>query len=165
MSSTAIDIKIQDVGGLSSLSVIQYPVQASATLIYPGEIVKQTTVPYVIKLADGDPVISTTLAVVGLAKSTSTNTASADGTVDVFDVQPGTVLRGVAKSSTAANTAAKITALIGKFTVIDVTSSLFTVDTANAGANTAGFVIVGGNPDNNEVYFKIRPSALNGLIA
>lgn len=162
MSSTIIDCAPQDVGGLNSVPTQTFPVAASATLIYPGEPVKLSTVPYVVKLATSEPVIGTTTEIVGVAKSLSTNTSSVDGTVDVFTPLPNTVFKCQALSATAATTAAKITALINSYVRFDLTTGKFTVNTA-ATSNTYGLKIVGGNPNTNEVYFQIRGGALEGL--
>jgi len=163
------DIKVQDTGGLGNLTTTTHLVSASATLIYAGEPVKLTAqtggaASACIKLADADGVIGTTTQILGIAASTSTNTASADGTVDVYRPIQSTIFRAKAKSSTAANTAAKITALLGAMCLIDLTSSTFTIDTAVT-SNTYGFQIVGGDPNTNEVYFQIRQSLLTGLTS
>jgi len=163
------DIKVQDVGGLASLPTTTHLVSASATIIYPGEPVKLTAqssgaATACVKLADGDGVIGTTTQILGIAAGQSTNTASVDGTVEVFRPIQSTIFRAKAKSSTAANTAAKITALLGAMCLIDLTSSVFTIDTAVT-ANTSGFQIVGGDPNTNEVFFQIRQPLLTGLVA
>lgn len=162
------NIKVVDVGGLNVLPTRVYQTEANATAINPGEPVKFKTAGsrYVIPVADGEPVIGTTVAVVGIAKSASTQTASADGVVEVYIVDEKTVLRAKAKSSTAADTDAEILALAGKRVVLDLTSSVYTVDTAAADGATNGILLLGtGNASNNEVDFVIRVSALQGPIA
>lgn len=89
----------------------------------------------------------------GIAKSDSTDTASAAGSVTLWLPLPGMVYSGVAKSSTAANTQAKINALIGKRVTFDLTSTTWTVDTAASDASTNCLTIIGGDYNTNTVYF------------
>ena len=161
------DIKIVDVGGKSNTPVIVCNTEGGETAIYAGEPVKFKTAGsnYVIPVADAEPVIGTTVAVVGIAVSDSTHTASADGTVQVALVDSSTILRCKAKTSTAADTEAEILALKGKRCIFDLTSSVYTVDTADTGAATAGLLIVGGDHNTASIDFVIRPSALEGPIA
>ena len=77
----------------------RYQVAASATLIYVGEPVKLSTTVYVVKSADAEPVESAG-TFVGIAASTSTNTASVDGWVDVYLPLPGMTYLINATSST-----------------------------------------------------------------
>lgn len=141
--------------------------EAAATAILLGQPVKAKSVGsnYVIPLADAEPLIGTTTRVVGIAKADSTQTASANGDFEVYDAaNSATIYRCHAKSSTAANTQAKIDALLGSYVMFDLTSSVYTIETG-ATANANGLVIVGGNPDTNEIFFQIRPAAIEGVIA
>jgi len=70
-----------------------------------------------------------------------------------------------AKSATAADTQAKINVLMGKRVLFDLTSGVYSIDTAVVDSNVNGLIIVGGNPDNNEIYFQFRPAAIEGAIA
>lgn len=152
------NIGIKDPGGANSIPTFSWQTQANNTALNPGEIVKVSAAgsKYVVVLADGDGVIGTTLAIVGLVKSRDTVTASADGAVDVYMPLPGIIYEGKALSSTAANTAAKVLALQGKRVVIDVTTGVFTIDTAASDNANNAFLIVGGNPNKNTVYFQLR---------
>lgn len=163
------DIKVYGTGGLSSLPTRFAQVAASATIINPGEPVKllaQTSGAgtTVVKLVDGDGVIGTTTQVVGITKGASTNTSSVAGVVEVYLPNQNTIFAAQAKSATAANTLAKIVALESAMCLIDLTSSVFTIDTA-VNSNTYGFQIVGGDPTTNTVYFQIRSKLLDGLDA
>lgn len=166
--SSKNDIKVKDVAGLNALPTQTWGVAASATLIYPGELVKLSTLPNIVKLADGDGVIGTTTQIVGLAKSTSTNTASTAGTVEVFVLTPNTILAAKPKVAGSCDTDAEIAALMGKRVVIDVTGTtpndLFTLDTAAADSTTNAFQIVGGDSATDTVYFTVRSSGLQGII-
>jgi hypothetical protein len=111
-------------------------------------------------MIDGDG--STASAFTGISKNASTETASAAGVVTVWMPLPGLIYSGVAKSSTAANTAAKVNGLLWKRVVFDLTSSVWTIDTAATDAASSGLVIVGGDYQTNTVYFTIK-STLTAL--
>ena len=161
------DITIVDVGGKNVTPVIVCNTEANATAIYAGEPVKFKTAgsKYVIPMADAEPIIGTTVAMVGIAASNSTQTASADGTVEVFLIDPTTVLRAKAKTSSTADTEAEVIALKGKRTVLDLTSSTYTIDNGTSDGATLGLLIVGGDPSTASVDFVVRPSALQGPVS
>lgn len=152
------DIKIVDNAGYSVIPTITWNVQAgAAATINAGTPTKASAAGgnYVIPMVDGDPINTTTLCT-GIAQTTSNDTAAADGTVAAFIPLPGVVYAAKAKSSTAANTAAKVLALIGKRVYLDLTSSTWTVDTAAADNANNGLLLVGGDYNTNTVYFVIR---------
>jgi len=155
------DVRIKDVGGISSLPTETWQVAASATIINPGEPVKITTAgaKYVSKLADAEP--TTTVKILGIAKSTSTNTASVDGVVEIFILDPRVTLSVAAKSSTTVDTDAEILALEGKRVPFDLTSSKFTVDSTDADASTNGLRIIGGNSTTKELYVRVITNGLD----
>lgn len=160
------NVRIKTAGGTQSVPVIVCNTEAAATNIKAGEPVMAKTdgSKYVIPLADGDPVIGTSTNFVGIAASTSTETASADGTVSVYQISPETILVAKAKSATAADTEAEIVALKGKRTLFDLTSSTYTIDTAAADADVNGLIIVGGNADRKEIWVQARSAAIEGDI-
>jgi hypothetical protein len=94
----------------------------------------------------------------GLAKSASTETASAAGTVFVWSPIPGILYKAKSKSAAATDTAAEIRALANKRVVLDLTSTTFTVDTAATDAITNGVIIEGGDYLTSTVYFTISPN-------
>jgi len=159
------DIKFKDAG--VTLKAVEWQTEANATAILGGEPVKlkATGSPYVIPLADAEPVIGTTTRVVGIAAGPSSQTASADGTVMVYELDPTMVLRAKAKTAASVNTASEIAALCGDNKLMDLTSSVYTVDEAAANAAANGIVIIGGDPVTQELYFQFRASALSGPIA
>lgn len=106
----------------------------------------------VVDMVDGDGLV-TGERFTGLAKDTSTETSGAAGVVNTWAPVADLVYRGTAKSATAANTQAKIDALMGKKVLFDLTSSVWTVDTAATDALVNCVVIVGGQPLTNEVLF------------
>lgn len=122
---------------------------------------------YVILLATGDPEVGTD-RMIGIAQSTSTDTASADGTVEVAVIRPG-VTKMRAKVTTAGNmdTDAELLAILGDSVTFDLTSTTFTVD-ENEGddPDVHGLVIVAGDIDAGTVDFYLKEAAgLGGLIA
>ena len=81
--------------GTGTKGSLKYAVAASSTLINSGEPVLKTlgntTGKVVSPLATNEPVVGTD-TIAGIAASTSTNTASAAGTVEVWPVTPDDVL-------------------------------------------------------------------------
>jgi len=161
------DIKIKDQGGLNVVPTRVCQTEAAATAIYAGEPVKIKSAgsPYVIPVADAEPVIGTTVEVVGIAKSDGTHTASADGTVEVYIPTPSVIWEAKAKSAAAADTASEVAALENDTLLFDLTSSSYTIDTAAGSVATGGLEVVGGDHTRSVIYFKFRASALQGIIA
>lgn len=102
-------------------------------------------------MADGEG--STTQRFAGIAKSNSTETASAAGEVVTWMPLPGIIYSGKALLSTTADTAAEIKALHGKRVVFDLTGSTWTVDAAATDAVANSVIIVGGDYRTTELYF------------
>lgn len=127
----------------STAPMVPYQTEAAATAILFGEPVKLKVAgsPYVIPLADAEPVVGTTTAVVGIAATNSTQTSTADGFVFVFEALPGAVWLCAAKLATAIDTQAEYNALVNNPVLFDLTSTVYTVDTAVT-ASTSGLVIV-----------------------
>lgn len=99
----------------------------------------------------------------GIAASTSTETASVAGSVDLITPLPGIVYSGFAKTSTTADTDAEINALFQKRVVFDLTTGDWTVDAAAADAAVNCVVIIGGNSTTATLNFvyKISGTYLN----
>lgn len=163
------DIRIHDTAGLSNVPTTLYQTEANATAILAGEpvILKIAGSPYVIPFADGDPVIGTTTQVMGIAAKDSTQTASADGVVEVYDAAlcPQVVYECKAKTSTTYDTQSEINALENDRVVLDLTAGVYTVDAAAGDGATKGIQLRGGNPDLAVAYFRIRPAATEAPIA
>lgn len=92
----------------------------------------------------------------GIAKSVSTDTASAAGTVELWLPLPGLLYSGFAKTSSTADTAAEIAALFGKHVVFDLTSTDWTIDAAAADAQVNCVTIVGGDPATATLFFAYK---------
>lgn len=108
-------------------------------------------------MVDGDG--STAQRFTGIAKSDSSDTASAAGVVQTYLPFPGLIYKAKAKTASNANTDALIDALKGKRVVFDLTGTAWTIDTAAADAVANAVVIVGGDKDVQEVFFVYAPHA------
>ncbi len=110
-------------------------------------------------MADGEGTTAEQFS--GLAKSVSTDTAAVAGTVELYLPLPGLIYVGSPKVAGAANTEAEILALCGKRIVLDLTGSDWTVDAAAVDGIGNSVVIVGGNPNEDTVYFAVTHTTLN----
>ena len=146
------DISVISPSGQNLPASTPYRVAASATLIQPGEPVVIST-NYVLKLATSTP--TTTLRMLGVATSLSTNTASLDGLVDVQEAIPGLVYSTRALTPANINTDAKLLALLNKRVLFDLTSSVFTVAESTVDNSANGLQIVGGDIVGGFVFYKI----------
>lgn len=107
----------------------------------------------VVPMVDGDGTIAQKFS--GIAKSDSTDTAAAAGTVTLWLPLPGMVYAAACKT-TSADTAAKLTALFQKHVVFDLTSTTWTVDAAATDALVSCVTIIGGEYQTNTVYFTYK---------
>jgi hypothetical protein len=153
------NVKIVDSAGYNSIPTYKWQTEANATAIYAGEPVKLKVTgaagPYVIPLADAEPVAGTTSTFIGIAATDSTHTASADGSIEVYMPLPGVVYECLATTASTADTEAEILALAGKQVKFDLISSEYTVNAAEATALTAGLIIVGGDPLKSSLKFVV----------
>lgn len=106
-------------------------------------------------MADGDG--STSQRFTGIAKSDSTETTAAAGVVVTYLPLPGIIYKAKALTSTTADTAAEVNALMGKRVVFDLTSDAWTVDAAAADAVANCVTIVGGDHNTQELFFVYAP--------
>lgn len=107
----------------------------------------------IIPMVDGDGFNAQKFS--GIAKSDSTDTAAAAGTVDVWLPLPGIVYSAACKT-TSANTAAKLLALFNKHVVFDLTGTTWTVDAAATDALVNSVTIIGGDWKSNVVFFTYK---------
>lgn len=150
-----MDIKIVRTAG-GNVPTYRWQTDAGDTAIKAGDPVKIKAAgsPYVIGLADGDLTIGTDTAMVGIAASDSTHTASADGVVDVYIPLPGVVYE--AKATTAGNVAAT---LVGDRVTVDLAGTTYTIDENATDGATNAFYITGVDADRGTVEFIIRADA------
>ncbi len=157
------DVTFLSIDGNQSLPTRPMQTEAGETDILFGEPVKLKIAgsPFVIPLADNEPVVGTTTAVFGIAASDSTHTASADGKVDVFVPMPGVVYLCDATTPANIDTQAKYDALVGDRVLFDLISSTFTVDENATDGATSGLYIqsLDINEHPNKVAFSLRIAA------
>ncbi len=160
---TRQNVQIKDVGGKNTVQTRVFHTEANATAIKLGEPCKLKSAGsgYIIPLADAEPVIGTTTAVVGIAAGDSNHTASADGTIEVYIPSDGMIYRAKAKTAADIDSAAKLLGKTNDRVLFDLTSSVYTIDTAAADDAANGVVIVGGVVASGLVDFVIRESATN----
>lgn len=155
------DISILETGGRNSVPIDRWVVAAGQTLlIKAGEPAKQSATgnENVVLLEDADLTIGTDQPMSGIAAVDSTETVSASGYSDQYVPLPDIKWEIKAKSAAAADSQSEIDGLVGNLYLIDLTNSVFTMDTAGTAA-TAAFLIVGGDPNRSTVWFRIRPDA------
>lgn len=129
------DITILREGQFGGKGSKRYAVAASATLIYPGEpVAKALGAAVVTPAATNTPVVSTDFYA-GIATSTSTNTASAAGTVDVMPLSADTVFLIAPKVAATWDTQAEYDALVGDRVLLDLTSSTYTILATDGATN------------------------------
>lgn len=155
-----VDIQIARTAG-GNVPTYRWQTDAGDADIKAGDPVKIKAAgsPYVIGLADADLTIGTDTAMVGIAASASTHTASADGVVDVYIPLPGVVYEAKAKTFANVDTQAEIDAMVGDRKIIDLTGTTYTIDDAAADGAANAFYIVGGDPVKGTLEFIIRTDA------
>jgi hypothetical protein len=147
------DVTIISPGGQNLPPALSYRVEAAATTINAGEPVKVSG-DYALPSADAEPTTALT-TFVGIASSTSTQTASLDGVVDVILAVPGIVYSCKATDPTLIDTDAELLALLNNSLVFNLSAGVYTVDTAVA-APTNGLRVVGGDITNGTISFCVR---------
>lgn len=107
----------------------------------------------VLPMVDADGTTSQRFS--GIAKDTSTDTASAAGTVNIWMPLPGMIYAGSPKSTTAVDTLAELVTFIGKRVIFDLTGTTWTVDTAAADSATNCVTIIGGEWQVPTIWFTV----------
>ena len=156
MSSTKTDIRVLKAGAFGQIGAKLCNVAASATLIYPGEPVTRALGGVAVTpMATNKPVVATDY-LEGIAVTTSTNTASAAGTVSVQPLSPNVIYAIAPNSAAAYDTQAEYDALVGKRVLIDLTAGAYTLLAADGA--TSGCVIESLNISKNPgiVAFSFR---------
>ena len=156
------DFRIKDCGGLSAVPTYEWLRDdrdtSSDTVVAAGEPLKKATTAgqFVIKWVDADAVIATTQPTIGVAAQASTETATADGAVNVYMPLPGVIYEIRALTVSLADTQSEIDALRGEADIIDLTSSRYTLDTAAGDLSTRALLIVGGDPTISALHVMMR---------
>lgn len=154
------NVQIYDPAGHNTVPTWRWQVEANTTVLR-GEPVKLKAAgsPYVIVLADNEPVIGTTTDVIGIAATTSTATASADGYVDVYMPLQGLIYEASPTTIANVDTQTELNALVGDRVLFDLVSTVFTVDENAGNGATNGLLIVGGDISKGKIYFTIDSDA------
>ena len=155
------DIRIKS-SPYATVPTLQWKVAAGTPVtIKAGEpaLVGGTSSNAVVLPVDADVTIGTDQPIAGIAAKDSTETAAVAGVCDVYMPLPGIEYEIAAKTASLANTAALILALQGAYYVLDLTSSVFTMDTAAGDGASNAFIITGGDSVRSLVYFLIRSDA------
>lgn len=153
------DIRVMNPGAFGDIGAHLFNVAAGATTINAGEpVVKALGAATVTAAADGTPVVGTDY-VVGIAMTTSTQTASAAGVVWVQPLVPGVIYGTAPKTAASWDTQAEYDALVGDRVVWDLTAGVYTVDATDSANN--GLVVeamsITENP--STVAYSIRNGA------
>jgi hypothetical protein len=154
------DITIYDEGAFGYPGEITYKVAASATLIYPGEPVAKALGAYVVTpSATTEPTVADGDLMCGIAASTSTNTASAVGYVNVIKLDPRVTYLCAPTTAASWDTQAEYDLLVGDRVVLALSSGTYTVGATDNAAY--GLVVepldISKYP--GKVRFSIRPAA------
>jgi hypothetical protein len=132
------DLQLYNSSQFGATGTIKYKVAASATIILSGEPVAaagQGASGYVVaKLATNKPSVGTTDLMIGVAMSTSTNTAAAAGYVEVMPLLPGQIWLANPAVAATWDTQAEYDALVGAAVLLDYTSPSYTILAANGAA-------------------------------
>ncbi len=129
------DIQILSEGAFGYPGDAPFTVLAGATAILAGEPVsKALGAASVTALATNTPVVSTDF-MCGIASTNSTQTASADGTVRVTKLVPGTVYIMTPKVAATWDTQAKYDALVGDRVLFDLTAGTYTILATDGATN------------------------------
>jgi hypothetical protein len=137
-------------GGVRNYKVDERDTTTLTQALQPGEIVKRST--YYVTLVDsGDPEIATD-EIVGVVSEASTETATADGTVDVVTLFPGqTVIRGKPVTSANIDTEAELLTYTNNQVDLDwtsgYTSNLRIDEDQTNDPNRLGIRIIAGDTD------------------
>lgn len=150
------DVKI--VGNLPPTKIVDVDDRttsgASAT-IKQGEPIKRSG-NFAVILGDGEPTI--TAPMLGIAAAESTETSSADGTVEYYPVEAGvTILECNATTATNIDTAAELLGVKLDTVTFDLSGGTFTIDEdEGSDDNVHGLQIIGGNIDKGTLQFTVR---------
>jgi hypothetical protein len=155
-SSTRKDIELLVAGKNKTEGTTKYKVAASANLIYPGDPVAVTLGGYVVNaMATNKPVVGTDY-LCGIAVSTSTNTPSADGYVDVMPIDNGDIWLITPKNPSSFDTQAKYDLLVGDRVVMDLTAGKYTLLNTDGAANGCVIMPLDVTKYPNKVAFSFR---------
>ena len=129
------DIQQYEAGAFGPIGSRKFGVAMGATAILAGEpVVKTLGATSVTAMATNSPQVGTHY-VVGIATEASTQSASADGSVQVQPLTIGAVYVISPKVAATFDTQAEYDALVGKRVLIDLTTGVYTILAADAAGN------------------------------
>lgn len=154
------DIQIYDEGAFGYPGDVEYAVASGTTAsINAGEpVLKALGAAVVTAATDGTPVVATDF-MAGISATTSTETASAAGTVKVMKLVDGVSYLGNPKDPTLWDTQAEYDALVGDRVVFDLTSGVFTVEATDGATNGLVVMPLDIKKHPGKVRFAIRAAA------
>jgi len=131
------DITVLREGQFGGVGARKFAVAASSTLIYPGEPVAKAlgvSGSVVTPAVTSSPQVGTHYFA-GIATSTSTNTASANGVVYVMPLDPSVTFLIAPKTAASWDTQSEYDALVGARVLLDLTSSTYTILASDSSGN------------------------------
>lgn len=152
-------------------SIFRFRTEANVVLgVAAGDamIVGGTGTNYAAVMVDGGPTRGTDVFI-GVTHNASTNTAAADGVVDIETVGPGTMLEAKATSAANINTDAKLLGMLNDVTNFDrsaaTAAGVLTIDETNTTAkksSTLSLVIIDGDIVKGLLRVVVSASILTG---
>jgi len=156
------NIVVKDEGSFGNRGSQRFTVAAAATTINPGEPVAKTlgnsTGNVVTAAATNFPVVGTDYTA-GIATSTSTQTASLAGFVDVMKIGTDMVFLIAPKVAATWDTQAEYDALVGARVLIDLTTGVYTLLAADSANNGCVVQPLDISKYPSKVAFSIRAGA------
>jgi len=129
------DITILDQSTMAGIGARKFLVASGATTINPGEpVAKALGAAVVTAAATNTPVVATDYYA-GIAATTSTQTASVAGEVNVYPLVPGVEYLIKPKVAATFDTQAEYDALVGKRVLLDLTTGSYTILAADGATN------------------------------
>ena len=141
----------------------QFRTQAAGTQILPGEPVKKAG-NFVASLANGDCVVDgtgTNDIFVGVAASTSTETATDDGFVEVVPHNDSLEYEMAVTTPANMDTQAELDALLFNRVTVDLAGGIYTLDENDADDRLKIFEIVGGDITRGIAHFRVTSGFQN----
>ena len=155
------DIQVYDTGAFGYPGDRIYNVASgSVASINAGEpVTKVLGSPYVTVAITGSPLVGSTTLLVGVASTTSTDTASAAGTVRVLKLVEGVSYLIAPKVAATWATQTLYDALVGSRVLLDLTSSTYTILAADSALNGCVVLPLDVQKYPNKVRFAFKNAA------
>jgi len=155
MANTRGNVWIENKSGYSVIPTQNWAVDSTMANIKEGYPTKANVLPYVMPCESLDLTIGTDTRFFGIAQKDSTETSSADGTVECYVPLTGVVYGSIGTTTTNIDTAAEIAAYKGVRVVWTLSSSVFTIDENAADGATNALCVVGGDATLKALHYVI----------